>query len=983
MFFVLHLGFAFSGQFMPATFKLVFSLFAHPVLGVLPEPYLVRLLDNGNLSLSYQKVAEENIADFLPEVSKHELALIQVLQKMSQSQLGKILKVNPSQVEAQLLKLSEGKDVRSRPLFELALQKCSEVKLKFFSLLNGSEALFETSRDGYPAGKALKYKPELEVKLIYQFHSEGISISPTIAGRDKPLYHLVVLDENTPVILAGAYLLRLPNGIRPNRFKPFAQKDKIEVLTKFAPEYIKKILIPDLQSGIAELRGDFSLEPIPYRHCDVYFEFHFEGSQLNLFTGSDSAKLKLPPTMEIRFRHYYGKWEGRQLLESGSWAYTEENGTTVFHWIRRDLEKEKRIEKELSQLFKVEWKDGEVKIPFPHFRDTILPHLPIQSEEIQIRFSPEFNQLMLKKARLKVQLLEKIDYFQVEGTIDWGEEMMELLKMRSGFLMEQGWVKAGDKYIWLEDDEQAFLQQLMLISSGQKEMLVPRNTLKAIAGNQESDFSTVWNRFTSLLGQEAENLAPNFAELSPRFPLREYQEKGVEWFMYLSANKLGGILADDMGLGKTFQTAAFLRYLRLNAASEGPTCSLVVLPSTLLFNWQYELKRFSDDFRVYVHSGPQRSQDLVTVHGYYNVILVSFQTLVRDAQAFSRLRFQALIVDEAHHVKNPGTAAYKSIRNLHAQHVFLLTGTPIQNSPADLWALSELCNPGLLSQKIKPVSLQRIDNVTRFQANMQLLQALVKPFLLRRTKAHVLSELPEKTVSILHCNMTEEQEMEYLAHNQLVASELGDMHMHNASARSVRVLKALTALRLLANHPRLLNGEFTGSSGKFDLVKEKLDEVLEEGHKVLIFSSFVMHLNLMADYLKEQAIPFAMLTGQTHNRKDVVDQFRNDAQCNVFLISLKAGGVGLNLVEASYVFLLDPWWNPAAEAQAMDRVYRIGQKNKVTVYKFITTNTVEEKILQLQDRKTGFTEQVFGEEVAEAGLLNLEALQDILLSNRE
>lgn len=969
---------------MPADFKLVFSLFAHPVLGVLPEPYLVRLLDNGNLSLTYQKVAEENISDFLPEVSRHERELIQILQKMSQTQLGKILKVNPSQVEAQLVKLSEGKDVRSRPLFELALQRCSEVKMKFFTQLNGTEALYETSKDGYPAGKSLRYRPDLEIKLTYQFHPEGIFISPMIAGRDKPLYHLVVLDESTPVILAGSYLLRLPNGIRPNRFKPFSVKDKIEVQKKFAPEYIKKILIPDLQAGIAELRGDFSLEPVPYRHCDVYFEFRFEGSQLHLFGSQEAAPtLKLPPTMEVHFKHFYGKWEGSQLLESGSWAYTEEDGTSVFHWIRRDKEKEKLLEEQLKDLIQMEFKDGEAKIPFHHFRDFVLPKLPVENQEIQIRFSPEFNQLIFRKARLKVNLLEKIDYFQVEGSIDWGEEMQDLLQMRSGFLQEQGWMKVGEKYIWLDEEEQSFLQQLMLISSGQKEMLIPRNTLKAIAGNQESDFSVVWNRFTALLGQESAELALDFAGLSPRFPLREYQEKGVEWFIYLATNKLGGILADDMGLGKTFQTAAFLRYLRAGAGKDSPTCSLVVMPSTLLFNWQYELKRFSDDFRVYVHSGPQRSQDLVSIFSYFNVILVSFQTLVRDAQAFSKLRFQALIVDEAHHVKNPGTAAYKSIKNLHAERVFLLTGTPIQNSPADLWALSELCNPGLLSQKIKPVSLQRIDNVQRFQANMQLLQALVKPLLLRRTKAHVLSELPEKTVSILHCNMTEEQEMEYLAHNQLVASELGDMHMQNASARSVRVLKALTALRLLANHPRLLNVDFKGSSGKFDLVKEKLEEVLQEGHKVLIFSSFVMHLDLMAEYLNEKGILYAKLTGQTHNRKDVVDHFRNDANCNVFLISLKAGGVGLNLVEASYVFLLDPWWNPAAEAQAMDRVYRIGQKNKVTVYKFITTNTVEEKILQLQDRKTSFSEQVFGEETTEAANLNLEALQDILLSNRQ
>jgi SNF2 family DNA or RNA helicase len=226
--------------------------------------------------------------------------------------------------------------------------------------------------------------------------------------------------------------------------------------------------------------------------------------------------------------------------------------------------------------------------------------------------------------------------------------------------------------------------------------------------------------------------------------------------------------------------------------------------------------------------------------------------------------------------------------------------------------------------------------------------------------------------------MTEEQEMEYLAYNQLVASELSDLSFGNSNARSVRILKALTALRLMANHPVLLDDAFTGSSGKFDLVKEKLEEVLAEGHKVLIFSSFVKHLNILAGFLKGRDIPFSMLTGKTQNRKEQVENFKQQDDRNVFLISLKAGGVGLNLVEANYVFLLDPWWNPAAESQAMDRVHRIGQKNKVIVYKFITSNTVEEKIILLQSQKTSMNDMMFEGADSEAPRFTIEALQEIL-----
>jgi len=212
----------------------------------------------------------------------------------------------------------------------------------------------------------------------------------------------------------------------------------------------------------------------------------------------------------------------------------------------------------------------------------------------------------------------------------------------------------------------------------------------------------------------------------------------------------------------------------------------------------------------------------------------------------------------------------------------------------------------------------------------------------------------------------------------LVASELSDLAFGNPNARSVRILKALTALRLMANHPVLLDDAFTGSSGKFDLVKEKLEEVLAEGHKVLIFSSFVKHLNILAGFLKGRDIPFSMLTGKTQNRKEQVENFKQQDDRNVFLISLKAGGVGLNLVEANYVFLLDPWWNPAAESQAMDRVHRIGQKNKVIVYKFITSNTVEEKIILLQSQKTSMNDMMFEGADSEAPRFTIEALQEIL-----
>jgi len=956
-------------------FELVFSLFSHPVFGVFIEPFLVQLLENGGMSLTFQKVASANVEDFFPQVTAHQKKLITICQRLSNQQLAKEFNVIPVHLETQIQKVSEAKDTKSKSLMEHIRGRLSKAKEEFFALINGSELLYETRKDGYPAGVKISYNPDVTFKLEYFFKEDSLTIRPFFSDQSLRGLPVQVLDESTPIILVGQHLVRLPSTIKPSRLKAFGTKQSIDVQAKFLSEYVRKILIPDLHGGFADIKGNVSIERVPLAATDLYFSFEFEGAQLGIFE-SKAADFKLPPFLSIDINWYYGKLKASFLKQGSNWVFVESE-KPVFQLLERDERAEQEIQTKIENLFQIRFQKGQAKVTFAHLRDQILQNLDHLDKEITPRFSPEFNQLTLKKSKFNLKVFEKIDYFAIEGTIDWDGEEMDLYKLKSQFNLQQGWLKIGDKFAPLEEEDQLFLSQLMVMSSGNKELSISKTTARSIMENNSGLFSENWTRITTLLTKPKEEVNTDIASLSPNYPLREYQVKGVEWFIHLYVNKLGGILADDMGLGKTFQTAAFLRFI--HSRSEKPAgCSLIVLPSTLIFNWQHELARFSKDFKVYSHSGPNRTSDLKSIAGWFNVILVSFQTLVRDISMFSKVEFKTLIIDEAHNLKNPSTVAYKAVSGLKAELTYLLTGTPLQNSPADLWALSELCNPGLLSQKIKPGSLTKNENMARFQQNLNLMQALIKPFLLRRTKENVLSELPEKTISTVYCTMTEEQEMEYLAYNQLVASELSDLSFGNSNARSVRILKALTALRLMANHPVLLDDAFTGSSGKFDLVKEKLEEVLAEGHKVLIFSSFVKHLNILAGFLKGRDIPFSMLTGKTQNRKEQVENFKQQDDRNVFLISLKAGGVGLNLVEANYVFLLDPWWNPAAESQAMDRVHRIGQKNKVIVYKFITSNTVEEKIILLQSQKTSMNDMMFEGADSEAPRFTIEALQEIL-----
>jgi SNF2 family DNA or RNA helicase len=963
----------------PKKFELVFSFYTHPLFGMLAEPFLVQLLENGQLSLTYQKVAEVNAEAFLPDVSRHQVKLISILRRLSNQFLAKELQTPTAQLETQLKKLSEAKDEKGRKLFEYLKGKIQSAKEEFFQAIDGSEKLFESGKDGYPAHKPLEFLPAVKLQMRYFFSPEGIHAEPCFDDVRLNGQPVQLLDEVTPFGIAGNFLFPVPAGMKPSRLKPFALKRAIEIQPSFMAEFSQKIILPDLTSGLAVLEGNAATEEFPLESAEVFFSFKFVGEQLGLYEQGKQSKLHLPDNLVIKLSWFYGKWKTQDLkAESSTWVF-EDGEKPVFRLLKRDRNAETERRNHVQELLDVKFNNGECIISFEHLRDAVLDKLDRLPSGIRYRFSPEFAQISLKKVSLRYQVFDKINYFEIEGKIDWADGEMDFIALKSGFVMENGWLKAGDQYLPIDESDKVFLEQLMALSEGNEKLKLPRSTAQALKQSNENMFSDRWDKITSLLSSTETLSKADASVCSPHFALREYQQKGLNWFVQLSGGKFGGILADDMGLGKTFQAAAFLRYLR---ESGEKACALVVVPSTLLFNWKQELSRFSPDYRVCIHHGANRAQDLKTIFSCFEVILVSYQTLLRDVTLFAGLPFGALIADEAQHLKNPSTGAWQAVKSLEAKNVFLLTGTPLQNSPADLWALSELCNPGLLNKKIKPAGLQKNENPIRFRRNLELLQALTRPFMLRRTKESVLSELPEKTVSVVLCGMGEEQELEYLACNQLLSSQISDLAMQRSKGHNVRILKALTTLRQMANHPAMLDAEYSGRSGKFELVKEKLAEVLEEGRKVLIFSSFVRHLQLMENYLQAEKLPYALLTGQTNDRKAQVERFQQDPACKIFLISLKAGGFGLNLVEASCVFLLDPWWNPAAELQAMDRVHRIGQKDRVTVYKFITANTVEEKILKLQEQKSAMNAQLFDEsgETETSGPLSIELLQSILMT---
>ena len=433
--------------------------------------------------------------------------------------------------------------------------------------------------------------------------------------------------------------------------------------------------------------------------------------------------------------------------------------------------------------------------------------------------------------------------------------------------------------------------------------------------------------------------------------LRPYQERGFAWLQSLYRLGMGGVLADDMGLGKTLQVIALLQWAR---ERDGAQPSVIVAPTSLLYNWERELKRFAPGLKTLVAEGgpAQRERQLAALGekpGETDVYLTSYPLLRRDSALLCGVSFRFAILDEAQHIKNAASAGAGAARELKAVSHFALTGTPMENHPGELWSIFDAVLPGYL------------DTFARFMqrygegGDTEGLRRRIRPFLLRRLKKDVLADLPEKTESVLLAEMTPEQRRVYRAALQRLKPDERTL----SGGGRFRVLAALTELREACGHPALILPEYAGSSGKLDLLMDILPGALESGHRALIFSQFTRMLRIIERRLEATGIESFYLDGETpaRERMDRVQRF-NAGEGQIFLISLKAGGAGLNLTGADWVIHYDPWWNPAAEDQATDRVHRIGQTKSVTVTRLVTRDSVEEQVVRLGERKRELFERM-------------------------
>lgn len=596
-----------------------------------------------------------------------------------------------------------------------------------------------------------------------------------------------------------------------------------------------------------------------------------------------------------------------------------------------------------------------------------------------------------RPGNFQVAVSSGLDWFDLEGGFDFGgvtATLPELLRA----------VREGRKYVLLDDGSQGMLPAEWLRRFGRLTELGEEREgavrfqpsqamlLDALLAAQEGatfdqSFLDYCERLRSFKGVRKKAAPAGF-----RGELREYQKQGLGWLAFLREFRIGGCLADDMGLGKTIQILAHLAGLdtddskpaaRAKKRKPSRKPSLAVVPKSLVFNWVDEAARFTPGLRVVTYTGQERHDGFDALQ-QADLVVTTYGTLRKDILKLKDLAFDTVILDEAQAIKNANSHSAKACRLLQAEHRLAMTGTPIENHLGELWSLFEFLNPGMLGRSS---AFQQVARQTEADSPaVKILARAISPYVLRRTKTQVLRELPEKTEQTLYVDLPPRHRKLYDELRDHVRATLATTVEAKGLAQSkIHVLEALLRLRQAACHPGLVDpARAKDGSAKLEALLEQLEEVIAEGHKVLVFSQFTSLLALVRNALQARNIPHEYLDGATSNRKAKVERFQQEAACPVFLISLKAGGHGLNLTAADYVFILDPWWNPAVEAQAIDRAHRMGQAKRVFAYRIIARDTVEEKVLELQQQKRDLAEAIISENQSLIRRLTAEDLQRLL-----
>jgi hypothetical protein len=701
-----------------------------------------------------------------------------------------------------------------------------------------------------------------------------------------------------------------------------------------------------------------------YITCDLEAKLYFD-------------KYKSGIKAELKFK--YGEYEFNSFGNASAGSYI----------VVRQMEKENAI---ISELLKLGF------VPYKNFyllkeEDKIYEFLSGKVMELEgiagLFYSEDFRRLGIRPAgsfKAGVRLNSELNMLELDLSFDEipKEELKELI--HSYQIKKKYYRLKNGSFINLEDatlgEVSHILTSLNVKDKNMREdgiLLEKQNALYLEKAFSDREF--VFDRDRDFLALTEKILHPAKTEYTlPKgilADLRPYQLTGFKWLKTLADNELGGILADDMGLGKTLQSIV---YLTSCMEEKKKAHHLIVCPTSLIYNWQDEIENFSPNLKALVVTGsPAERQELIEQYKNCDVLITSYPLIRRDITHYEKLEFHTVFIDEAQFIKNDSSLNAKSVKRLRAKHRFALTGTPIENSLSELWSIFDFIMPEYLYSHAKFVELYEKPIMKEDAQALRDLHQHIEPFILRRMKKDVLTELPDKYETKMLTDMSEGQKLVYLSYLENIRSELHtEIEEHGVEKSRIKILAALTRLRQICCHPSTFIDNYQDGSGKLDLLMDLIPEAIANDHRILVFSQFTSMLRIIEHELKDLDIPYFYLEGSTptQERNDYVKRF-NSGEGKVFLISLKAGGTGLNLVGADTVIHYDPWWNPAVEDQATDRAYRIGQQNKVHVMKLITKGTIEEKIFKLQKKKKELSDSIISSKEVFINSLSREELEEL------
>jgi SNF2 family DNA or RNA helicase len=940
-------------------FQLIYSLFAHEYLGYLVESFVIQLDASNRLTYQHQNISSKNAKEFASGLDDDDYKIIGLMDSIQQDAVLKQFQTKKLK-PADFFSKTFDKEKGDKNLQLLIADYIDGKKSEIFPLLQDKE-IYVMGNDGEPAWKKVTTSTEPATVLFHFYRNEeSTHYLPTVKHKgEKVIFQYnnsqVVCNNPAWLLVEEGKLLRFKSQVDGKKLKPFLNKKFINIPKAIESKYYENFVTQIVSNFEVKAQGFDIIEEKGSAQAIIYFHELIEAKgQTALFNSSSKKEAVEEGKLVFQLTFNYGTYNFNSSTNKAASVKLEETDNSfIFHKVIRDLTFEKQVVSDLDQMG-LQIRNGRASVSKLKAFSWIKKHQEALEKEgifIEQKKDPNGKKYFIGKSSINIEVKESNDWFDIHAKVTFGTYEIPFIQLRKYIISKRTEFPLPNGETAVIPEEWLIkYNELLTFSEEQGEQLKLQKHHVALVQELNSDGIskvTIDSKLEKL--RDFETIEDYQQPLGFKGELRPYQKAGYNWLRFLNEYKFGGCLADDMGLGKTVQTLSLLQHQKEIGI---PNASLLVMPTSLVYNWQKEAERFVPELKVHVYTGTYRDKNVKRFQNY-DVIITSYGITRLDVDILTDYYFDYIILDESQTIKNPNSNIFKAVTSLKSASKLILTGTPVENSTMDLWSQVSFINGGLLGgQKFFRDNFLIPIEKKSDEEKVKKLHAIIKPFILRRQKSQVLTELPDKIEQVMYTEMSEPQNKEYEEIKSYYRNKILDQIETDGLGKSkMTLLQGLTKLRQIANHPKLADNSYVDSSGKFDDVIRLLESAVSENHKILIFSQFVQHLALFREYLDKKGIDYAYLDGSTKDRQEQVERFQKNESLPIFLISLKAGGLGLNLTKADYVFILDPWWNPAIEAQAVDRAHRMGQENTVHTYKFITKDTVEEKILKLQNSK--------------------------------